>query len=118
MEAMPVQQKPALPAPSASAAPAPRTKKVPAKAKPAKAAKKQSHAERVELVLTELNDLLDEHEAELKEVKDRVQAALSRTSAFRKAVKAAVKDVSVNFELEAELADYRKKFESVRNLVG
>ena len=80
--------------------------------------KKASHAERVENAVTELNDLIDEHEAELREVKDRVQAALSRTGALRKAVKSAVKEVSVNSELESELADLRKKFESVRNLVG
>lgn len=116
-----VRETPALPAATKSdngAQPSGTVKKNAASKKPAKkSAKAQSHAERVEHALTELNDLIDEHEAELKEVRDRVQAALSRTGTLRKAVKSAVKDVSVNPALETELADLRKKFESVRNLL-
>ncbi|MEM6729991.1 MAG: hypothetical protein AAF658_00455 [Myxococcota bacterium] len=78
----------------------------------------ESHSARVERVALELGDLLDEHDAELREIKDRVGHALARTSQLRKAMKSAIKDVSHNASLEAELAEFRKKFESLRSLMG
>ncbi|MEO1170644.1 MAG: hypothetical protein AAFX94_01140 [Myxococcota bacterium] len=79
--------------------------------------KRETHEARVERALTELNDLLDEHEAELREVKDRVQQALGRAGGLRKALKSSMKEVAQNPELTAELAEYRKKFEALRSLM-
>ncbi|MEO0459356.1 MAG: hypothetical protein AAF219_00845 [Myxococcota bacterium] len=76
------------------------------------------HASRVEAMLGELNDLIDEHEAELREVKDRVQQASVRSNMLRKLANKALKEAAHNPELEAELAGYRKKFESLRSLMG
>ncbi|MEL6340849.1 MAG: hypothetical protein AAFP04_16230 [Myxococcota bacterium] len=76
------------------------------------------HASRVETMLGELNDLIDEHEAELREVKERVHQASVRSNLLRKLANKAVKEAAHNPELEAELAAYRKKFESLRSLMG
>ncbi|MEM6531692.1 MAG: hypothetical protein AAF654_03680 [Myxococcota bacterium] len=95
--------------------PAPTHTKKKQSAKPK--AKRESHEARVERVLMDLNDLLDEHEAELREVKDRVQQALGRAGGLRKAIKSSAKELAHNPELAAELAEYRKKFEALRSLM-